>query len=125
MLFSLKQKVYSVDEIEEELFIPVDFSAALEKHFGNIRADDDHRAINGDNYSIEYFVDAKPKGNLMMNLYGEEALFNLIRISKIYDWQIFDTASGEMIDLEHPEKNGFEDFKKYLQKVISKSQDYS
>lgn len=116
ILFSLTQKVNSVEEIEDELFAPVDFGAILEKHFKSIEIDDDHRRVKGANYCIEYFVDVELEGNLMLNLYGEEALYELVQIAKIYCWQIFDTASGEMVDLEHPEKNGFEEFKNYLQK---------
>jgi len=120
VIFSSKQKITSVEDINEELFIPVDFSSILEKYFNNIIADNGHREIKGDNYAIDYFVSAGPTGNMLFSLYGENALFELIRISKIYNWQIFDTGNGEMLDLDNPEKNGFKNFQNYLQQIVKK-----
>jgi len=120
MIFSLKQKVATPEEISDDLFVPVDFDAVLVKHIKHITAEDDHREIKGDNYSINYFVDSEPKGYLMINLYGENALFELIMISKINGWQIFDTGNGQMIDLDHPEKNGYQGFQNYLSLINRK-----
>jgi len=119
VIFSSKQKINSIEEIDEELFQPIDFNAVLEKHFENIIVDGNHREIKGDNYSINYFVDTEPVSNTLFNLYGEASLFELIRVAKIYGWQIFDTGNGEMLDLEHPEKNGYDNFQSYLQHVLS------
>jgi len=125
MIFNSEQKIAFVEEIAEELFIPIDFNSIIEKHFDNITGPDDYRKINGKDFSINYGVDEKPTGCMMFNLYGENALFELIRISKIYGWQIFDTGNGQMIDLDHPEINGYEDFQKYLQHVLSNAPDKS
>lgn len=56
----------------------------------------------------------------MFSLYGENALFELIRVSKIHNWQIFDTGNGEIIDLENPTNNGYENFEKYLKQIINR-----
>ncbi len=119
-IFNSTQKIENVENIDEECFVPIRFTEILEKHFANIKADDNHRRISGENFSIDYFFSAKTEANLMFSLYGENALFELIRISKIYNWQIFDTANGEMIDLENPSKNGYENFQTYLQQLINK-----
>ena len=119
LIFSSKQKINSIQEIDEELFLPIDFNAVLEKHFDNIIIDENHREIKGDNFSINYFVDTQLVSNTLFNLYGETSLFELIRVAKIYGWQIFDTGVGEMIDLEKPEKNGYDNFQSYLQDVLS------
>jgi len=119
LIFSSKQKINSIEEIDEELFLPIDFNAVLEKHFDNIIIDDNHREIKGDNFSINYFVDTQLVSNTVFNLFGETSLFELIRVAKIYGWQIFDTGVGEMIDLEKPEKNGYGNFQSYLQHVLS------
>lgn len=119
VIFSSKQKINSIEEINEELFEPIDFNAVLEKHFDNIIVDENHREIKGENYSINYFVDNKLVSNTLFNLYGEASLFELIRVAKIYGWQIFDTGNGEMLDLEHPEKNGYYNFQRYLQQVLT------
>jgi hypothetical protein len=120
VIFSSKQKITSIEEIDEELFDPIDFTVILEKHFDNILRDENHREIKGTDYSIDYFAHSEPVSNIMLSLYGQTALYELIRVAKIYRWQIFDTGKGEMLDLEHPEKNGYDDFQKYLQHVLTK-----
>ena len=123
MIFSSKQKIAFVEEIDEELFVPIDFNSILEEHFENIIAHEEHREIKGDNYSINYFINTEPTSYLLFNLYGEISLFELVRISKIAGWQIFDTGNGQMIDLDHPEKNGYQDFQNYLQHVLRNTND--
>lgn len=120
VIFSSKQKINSIEEIDEELFVPIDFNAVLEKHFDKIIIDENHREIKGDNFSINYFVYTEPVSNTLFNLYGEASLFELIKIAQIYGWQIFDTGNGEMLDLEHPERNGYENFQSYLQQILAK-----
>jgi len=119
VIFSSKQTINSIEEINEELFVPIDFNKILETHFDNIVVDENHREIKGDDYSIDYFAHSEPVSNIMFSLYGEKALFELIRVAKIYGWQIFDTGNGEMLDLENPEKNGYDNFQSYLQQVLT------
>ena len=121
VIFSSKQNIASLEEIEEDLFVPIDFNAILEKYFDNIIIEGNHREIKGDNYSINYFVSDEPTSNMLFNLYGEKSLFELIRVSNENDWQIFDTGNGEMLDLDHPGKNGYQDFQNYLQHVLKNS----
>lgn len=125
VIFNSKQKINSIEEIDDNLFVPIDFNAILDKHFDNILKDDDHREIKGDDYSINYFTNSEPVSNMLLNLYGENSIFEVIGISKEYGWQIFDTGNGQMIDLDHPEKNGYRDFQNYLNQVLKKSGDKS
>ena len=118
VIFNSKQRINSPEEVQENLLVPVNFSSILENHFNNILVDGEHREITGDDFSICYFVDKEPVSNKIFNLYGENGLFELIKISKIYNWQIFDTGNGQMIDLENPAKNGYANFQKYLQHVL-------
>jgi hypothetical protein len=119
-IFNSTQKIESVENIDDQCFVPINFTEILEKYFDNIKADDTHRRISGENFSIEYFISTEKEGNLMLSLFEEKALFELIQISKKYNWQIFDTGNGEMIDLENPSKNGYENFQSYLQQIINK-----
>ncbi|MBO9672825.1 MAG: hypothetical protein J7577_05250 [Sphingobacteriaceae bacterium] len=118
VIFSSKQKIHAVEEVDEELLVAVDFNAILEKHFNNITADKNQHEIKGDNYAIVYYADQEPVSNKIFSLYGEEALFELARIAKLYGWQIFDTGNGKMLDLEYPEKNGYSNFQSFLQHVL-------
>lgn len=117
VIFSSKQKINSIEEINDDLFVPIDFNKILETHFDNIIVDGNHREIKGSDYSIDYFSNSEPISNIIFSLYGETALFKLISLAKIYDWQIFDTGNGKMLDLEHPEKNGYNNFQQYLKQL--------
>ena len=55
-----------------------------------------------------------------MNLYGENALYELIEIAKRWNWQIYDSGIGGMIDLENPTKNGYENHIKYVERIMKK-----
>lgn len=121
VVFSSKQKIKFIEEINEELLVPIDFAGILEKHFDNIIVSENHREIKGVDYSIDYFAHLEPVSNTIFSLYGETSLFELIRVAKSYGWQIFDTGNGEMLDLEHPENNGYASFKSYLQHVLKKN----
>ena len=44
--------------------------------------------------------------------------FELIELAKKYGWQIFDTGLGEMIDLDNPEKNGYENHREYVEQIM-------
>lgn len=54
----------------------------------------------------------------MINLYGENGLFELIELAKKYGWQIFDTGLGEMIDLNNPQNTGFENHQNYVKHIF-------
>ncbi|KIA91154.1 hypothetical protein OC25_23125 [Pedobacter kyungheensis] len=118
VVFNSKQKINAVEEVDEALLVDIDFNAILEQHFFSITCDKNHRTIKGENYIIDYYTHEEPVSNTIFHLYGEPALFELIRIAKIYNWQIFDTSLGEMLDLEYPEKNGYDDFQNYLKQVL-------
>ena len=45
-------------------------------------------------------------------------LFELIELAKQHSWQIFDAGLGNMIDLENPENNGYENHKNYVARVM-------
>jgi hypothetical protein len=119
VLFNSKQKITSPEKINKDLLVPVDFSAVFEAYFSNIKSDKRHRSVTEDGFSIEYFVDEQGElsSNTLLNLYGEKAIYPLIDLAKKHGWQIFDTASGEMIDLNDPSKNGYNNFQLYLTRL--------
>jgi hypothetical protein len=119
VLFSSRQTINSVAEIDEEQLEPTDFCSALENHFKNIKKDDNHRRIIGQDFEIEYFTDTENVSNKILNLYGEKGLFEIIKLSRQNSWQIFDTGLGEMINLENPRKNGYDNFRNYLSQILN------
>jgi hypothetical protein len=119
VLFNSGQTITSVEEVDEEQLEPTNFCSVLEGHFKNIEKDDNHRRIKGQDFEIEYFNDTENVSNKILNLYGEQGLFEIIKLSRQNGWQIFDTGLGEMINLENPEKNGYDNFKNYLTQILN------
>lgn len=118
ILFNTKQKIDSIEEIDENQFEPIDFTQILESSFTEIVKDDNHREIKGNDFSIDFYTDGELVSNKMISLYGENGLFELIELAKKYGWQIFDPGLGEMIDLDNPEKNGYENHRKYVEQIM-------
>ena len=116
VLFSSTQKINAIDEIDEEKFILTNFDKIIIEYFGLEEAGE----IKGDDYSIDFYTDDEPVSNKMISLYGEKALFEIAKLAKIQNWQIFDTSLNEMLDLEDFSKNGYINFQSYLQKVLKK-----
>jgi hypothetical protein len=108
VLFNSKQKIQSVAELDENQLEPTDFSGILQKSFDELKEDGNHREIIGTDFTIDFFSDNEHSSNFMLSLYGENAIYALIELSKKYNWQIYDSGIDGMIDLENPEKNGFD-----------------
>ena len=118
VLFHSKEKIHSVEQLNPDALEDTDFARVLEQAFDRIIKDGKHREIIGEDFSIEFFVSERPLSNTMLNLYGENALFALIELAKKHNWQIYDGALDEMIDLEHPEKNGYHKHRKYVKQIM-------
>ena len=104
VIFNSSEKITSPEDLDESKLIPARFCFILESHFVDIIQDEDHREIRGKDYSIGYLYEDEPISNMLLNLYGESALFQLISLAAKYNWQIFDTGLGEMIDLSNLSK---------------------
>lgn len=122
VLFNSKQKISSIEELDDTQLEPTDFCSALENHFTHVIKIDNHREIKGKDFTIDYFEDDEKVSNKMFSLYGENGLHELIVLAKKYNWQIFDTGLGQMIDLENPSNNGFENFQDYLKQILNDKQ---
>ncbi len=120
VLFNSKQKIESVLELDENQLELTDFDRVLENSFDRIKKDDNHREIIGTDFTIDFYLHNEPVSNTMLSLYGENGLYELIEIAKKHNWQIFDSGIGEMIDLENPEKNGFKNYKKYVEQILKR-----
>ena len=118
VLFNSKQKIESVSELNENQLEPTNFDTILEKSFDRIKKEDNHREIIGTDFTINFFVHNKPVTNTMLNLYGENGLYELIKLAKKHNWQIYDSGIREMIDLENPEKNGFANHRTYVEQIL-------
>ena len=66
----------------------------------------------------EYFKDEEITSNKSLTLFGENAIYEVINFALKNNFQIFDTGLGEMIDLQNPENNGYENFQNYLTRIL-------
>jgi len=118
VIFNSKQNIESFAELDENQLEATDFDGILENSFDRIKKDDNHREIIGTDFTIDFIVHNEPVSNTMLSLYGENGLYELIALAKKHNWQIYDSGIGEMIDLDNPEKNGFENHKKYVEQIL-------
>ncbi len=120
VIFKSKEIIKSIEELDEGKLESIDFTGILESSFSDIIEDENHREIKGKDFSIDFFISNEPVSNMMLSLYGENGLFELIELAKLHDWQIFDTGLGSMIDLKNPKKNGYENHKRYVEQIMKK-----
>jgi len=118
VLFNSRQKIKSIEAINEDQLLPTDFCNAFESHFIHIIKDKNHREIIGNDFSVDYFTEDEPVSNKMISLYGENALYELIFLAKKYGWQIYDSGIDQMIDLDNPSFNGYDNFQNYLSQIL-------
>jgi hypothetical protein len=117
VLFNSKQKIISVDQIDENQLEPTDFASAFENHFPEIRKEGNHWSVASSSYSLSLYNHEELVSNTIVSLRGEEALFSLVILAKKHNWQLFDTAMERMLDLDNPSQNGYKNFQAYLTKV--------
>lgn len=120
VLFNSKQKIESVAELDENQLEQTDFNGILESSFNRIKKDDNHREIIGTDFQIDFFTDSKNSSNFMLSINGENGLYELIELAKKYTWQIYDSGTDEMIDLQNPGKNGFKNHRKYMEQILNR-----
>ncbi|MBW8244599.1 hypothetical protein K1F50_17460 [Muricauda oceani] len=118
VLFNSKQKIESVAELDENQLEPIDFTEILENSFDRINKDDNHREIIGTDFAIDFFADNELSSNFMLSLYGKNGIYALIELAKKHNWQIYDSGIDGMVDLENPEKNGFDNHRKYVEQTL-------
>lgn len=118
VLFNSKQKIESVAELDENQLEPTDFTGILENSFDRIKKDDNHREIIGTDFTIDFFADNEHSSNFMLSLYGENGIYALIELAKKHNWQIYDSVIDGMVDLENPEKNRFDNHRKYVEQIL-------
>jgi hypothetical protein len=114
VLFNSRQKINSVEELDDSQLEPTDFCRVFENHFKQVIINGNHREIKGKDFAIDYFTDDEKVTNKMLSLYGENGLYELVVLARKHKWQIFDTGLGQMVDLENPSNNGYENFQNFL-----------
>jgi hypothetical protein len=118
VLFSSEQNLVSLENLNEDLLKQIDFDKVLKSKFKNIKKTENHNEIIGMDFSIDFFDDEELVSNKILSLNGENGLFEIIKIAKEENWQIYDSGIDKMLNLEKPEENGYFNFKAYLNSII-------
>jgi len=116
VLFSSSEKIISIEDLDEEKLLPIDFDKVLLENCTTKNIEHQKNDVNDD---INFYFDNESSSNKMISLYSEEALFKIIELAKLHNWQIFDTSLNEMLDLENPAKNGYINYKHYVKKIMN------
>lgn len=123
VLFNSAEKIISIEDLDEEKLLPIDFDKILLENFSTKNAEDQKNEnpnvnLSSVNDDINFYFDDEPSSNKIISLYSEEALFKIIELAKVHNWQIFDNSLGEMLDLENPAKNGYSNHKNYVNQIM-------
>lgn len=125
MIFNLKRKVDSVDEIDESVLVDIgtkaDFKKIMTNNYQDIIWDKDWGKIERKDFSIEFSLgdSDEPFGNTVFHLYGENAIYEIVELCKKYKWQLFDTGLEQMVDLDNPKNNGYKKHQAYIRQILN------
>ena len=117
VLFKSKQKIMDLENLNDEQLSTTNFDEILKSSFKNIHKIENHIEISGNDFSIDFFEDTKNTSNKTISLYGENALFEIIKIAKKENWQIYDSSLDAILDLDNPAKNGYSQFQNYVTRI--------
>lgn len=125
VLLNSTEKIIFIENIDEEKLLPIDFDKILLKKC-NLKIEDYKEIENCcesisshsiDN-EINFYFDTEPSSIKIVSLYSERALFRILELAKLHNWQIFDTSLGEMLDIENPNINGYHNHKNYVDRIM-------
>jgi hypothetical protein len=125
MIFNLKRKVDSVDEIDESVLVDIgtkaDFKKIMTDNYRDIIWDKDWGKIERKDFSFEFSLgdSDEPFSNTTFHLYGENAIYEIVELCKKNNWQLFDTGLEQMVDLDNPENNGYKNHQTYVRQILN------
>lgn len=117
MIFNSTEKIESLEEVNEDTLKEFDFCSVFKNYFKDVKEENNLIEIKGKDFSISCFTDEKPVDHKLISIIGERGLFEVVELCKKYSWQIFDTELGEMIDLNNPQRNGYRNFKDFVEQI--------
>ncbi len=128
VIFNLKRKVANLEEIDESVLVDIgtyaDFEALLRRWFPMLANEHGWLKVDLQGSSLETGLGELHEtfSNTIFHLYGENAVYELIELCKANNWQAFDTALGQMLDLDRPEKNGYKEHRRYVEQIMNRRQ---
>lgn len=108
ILLNSTEKIISIENLNEGKLVPIDFDKILHQSLSENYIDKD----------INFYFDDEPTSIKTISLYSEKALFKIVEIAKINNWQIFDISLEQMLNLKNPALNGYNNHQRYVSKVM-------
>jgi hypothetical protein len=125
VIFNLTRQVDSVEEIDETILVDIgtrtDFKKIMEENYPDIIWDDNWGKIERKDYSIEFGLGTteEPFSNTLLHLYGENAVYDIIELCKKNNWQAYDSGLDQMLDLDNPMNNGYQNHQDYVKFIMT------
>jgi hypothetical protein len=125
VIFNLTRQVDSVEEIDETILVDIgtrtDFKKIMEENYPDIIWDDNWGKIERKDYSIEFSLGTteEPFSNTLLHLYGENAVYDIIELCKKNNWQAYDSGLDQMLDLDNPMNNGYQNHQDYVKFIMT------
>lgn len=126
MIFNLSRKASSAEEIDESVLLDIgsgaNFKKLMEANYSDIVWEEDFGIIAREDFSIEFSLGALDEtfSNIMFHLYGENAIYEVIELCKRNNWQLYDGGLDSMLDLQHPEINGYKNHQQYVRQILNR-----
>lgn len=126
VVFNLNRKVNSVEEIDETILVYIgtksDFKRIMEEDYPDIIWDEDWGKIEREGYSIEFSLGStdEPFSNTLFHLYGENAVYDIVELCKRNGWQAYDSGLDQMLDLDNPMNNGYQNHQDYVKFIMNR-----
>ena len=120
-MYYLKQKKIDLQDPQiENNLITFNFKEAIETHFKQINIlEPSCWEIIGNGFSIDYYPNNEFSAHIMLDVYGENGLFELIHLAQKYNLQIYDSGIVRFLDINRPEDNGYERFNCYVRQILN------
>ena len=125
VIFNLTRQVDRVEEINETILVDIgtrtDFKKIMEENYPDVIWEDNWGKIERKDYSIEFSLGTteEPFSNTLFHLYGENAVYDIIELCKKNNWQAYDSGLDQMLDLDNPMNNGYQNHQNYVKFIIT------
>ena len=131
MVFHLRDKPRSLDELKEENLLPLGAAGAVRAaisvslHEQVDWSDPTWGLYGGDGFSIEFNVGKDdPIQNMMLHVRGGgDAISDILKIVAPNGWSALDCSTSDFLDPAAPSDAGWAGFQRYRDQIINGSRD--
>jgi hypothetical protein len=122
LVFNSICKIDAIDEIEEvltDIGTWQEFRQMLQQQFPEASFDGNWCQIENGNAGLETSLGPPDEktSNTIFHLYGPDAIYMVMALCQRYNWQAFDCSLDSILNLDNPEKNGYQNFVTYLAQI--------